>query len=433
MAEFEGGDVGSIFRPTEEEDCCPFTIYLQTVSCGGDDSSDLVNNNPAALLSGERKTVREIAEAVSFELDCSRETLISSNELVREHCLVGEARPSLIHEVADGISDRIHSVGISVQHVLSHECSSLPIFTGVGIESTLEQKGSHDEIVLNGLCSGKVSEVFGEQGFGVIKDLVSNDPVVTQAAARVREHIASMMKTVSMVQQINEQDRIKYCEVMQRDVGRFDIALDDAPGLREFVSYASFGLAEINDLEVAHDHWDAERAPWLEVIDACLGADNYEYCRTGVVVSTGGCRATSRQYWHADGQEELAPRQAVCLFIPLCDLTNTSGFTSFWPGSQLYKQSSLLEHGLPDKMPEGAIIQGKVNYGDCIVYDYKLIHRGEANHMQEGEMRPIVYVIYTVHGYSEPNFNVSSIYDVLSRPSRTEDPATAAAVDSSLS
>ena len=133
---------------------------------------------------------------------------------------------------------------------------------------------------------------------------------------------------------------------------------------------------------------------------------------SGVVVSTGGS-ATKTQFWHADGHEDLSPNQAVCFFIPLCDLNETTGYTSFWPGSHLYPQSDLLAHDLPAKLPPGSMFKGAVNFGDSLIYDYRTIHRGEANHMSYGGLRSIMYIVYAVKDFSEPNFSSRSIFDAI--------------------
>lgn len=80
-----------------------------------------------------------------------------------------------------------------------------------------------------------------------------------------------------------------------------------------------------------------------------LFGSNYDY-DASVVYSRPGA---NNQDWHADGghingaldagweengwKTRLANAYAVCLFIPLIDLTDETGFTQFWPESHRHR------------------------------------------------------------------------------------------------
>lgn len=117
--------------------------------------------------------------------------------------------------------------------------------------------------------------------------------------------------------------------------------------------------------------------------------------------------------WHADGNEPDPSHQSMCVFMPLCNLTNETGYTSFWPGSHLFSQTDVLEHSLPSLLPSNALVKGITNIGDIILYDYKTIHRGEGNKMGPAEIRPILYMVYAHCNYLEPNFAAKSIHECL--------------------
>ena len=140
--------------------------------------------------------------------------------------------------------------------------------------------------------------------------------------------------------------------------------------------------------------------------------------RSGVVFSTPG---TKTQYWHADGSHTRppatfdtpegggAPPDAVCVFLPLIDLTAETGFTTFWPGTQHFPQEDLLAHSLP--RPWGCV-EGAVTAGSAILYDFRTVHRGEPN--RTDSHRPICYFVYARPGFDEvSNFAQASLFDVV--------------------
>jgi len=391
---------GALFNEADADEQYPWSIYIQT-RYDKDETDD-------AIVSLGKGAIRDAAICVNFSIENTRVTNMIDKDSALECVLVGSANHGSIDEIVESVQEtldtKLAETPFRVAHVLLHECSNVPVFQGSG------QLDRCWEATMNGLSGEDVNSLFSTHGYGVLKNCISDDKLMAEAIKDVRTHIASVLETVEAVKEANPKDRVKYREVMQRDEGRFDIALDDpalsTAALNAFVKYATPGEA--------HSPGGCGRAPWLNAVDSCLGEGCYEFNRSGVVLSTGGSN-TGKQYWHADGQEHLAPCQALCLFIPLCDLTDTTGYTSFWPGSQHHKQSALLACDLPAKMPEGGMVQGKVGFGDCLMYDYKLIHRGEANHMAAGEIRPIMYIIYAVHGYSEPNFNATPIREALAK------------------
>ena len=88
-------------------------------------------------------------------------------------------------------------------------------------------------------------------------------------------------------------------------------------------------------------------ATWYPLVESLLGGDCVvKSC--GVVVAMPGC---STQYWHSDGghvgkaaqwedveepTRAAAAPHAICVFVPLVDLSRENGFTEFWSGSHLF-------------------------------------------------------------------------------------------------
>ena len=88
-------------------------------------------------------------------------------------------------------------------------------------------------------------------------------------------------------------------------------------------------------------------------------------------------------------------RYAVCAFVPLIDLTHETGYTSFWPGSHCHP--GLLGFG-PAATAIGCEVDGVLRAGSCVLYDYRLLHRGRAN---TGKIqRELVQLLYS-RDYSE--------------------------------
>lgn len=84
------------------------------------------------------------------------------------------------------------------------------------------------------------------------------------------------------------------------------------------------------------------------------------------------------QEWHSDGPPaaDAARPYAVCVFVPLLDLTADTGCTQFWPGSHMH--AHLLGFGPAAPVLEAAV-DGRVAAGDAVLYDYRVLHRGLPN------------------------------------------------------
>jgi hypothetical protein len=121
----------------------------------------------------------------------------------------------------------------------------------------------------------------------------------------------------------------------------------------------------------------------------------------------------STQGWHADGDHErnrpdagwdpngwrtaLAAPYAICLFLPLIDLTDETGYTQFWPGS--HRSRHWAGFG-PVAELANLTYNGLVQKGDAIFYDYRLWHRGMPNRTAD-TVRPVLQVIFKRSWYIE--------------------------------
>lgn len=166
------------------------------------------------------------------------------------------------------------------------------------------------------------------------------------------------------------------------------------------------------------DRWSSLRqvaeqtGPWLDLVQDIFGEGNWKV-EANLIYSQPGAK---NQVWHCDGghlEAEAdwdghghAPPYAMCVFLPLIDLNPRVGFTQFFLGS--HKSSQLVGFG-PAAEWLAADFDGILGAGESVVYDYRLMHRGMANHEK---LRPIIQLLYTKHFYVETkNYGSVSVYD----------------------
>ena len=178
----------------------------------------------------------------------------------------------------------------------------------------------------------------------------------------------------------------------------------------------------------------ASSAPWVQtLIDPLLGkneprkridgstasssgsADAW-WCDVSIVYSKPGARD---QDWHCDGRHlagesradftgaGVSAPYAVCVFVPLCDLNQEVGFTQFWGGSHV--TDGLIGFGAAAEVLRGCV-DGVVDAGGFVAYDYRTMHRGMRN-TSDGTTRPVLQFLYARSNYRETkNYGASSIF-----------------------
>ena len=178
----------------------------------------------------------------------------------------------------------------------------------------------------------------------------------------------------------------------------------------------------------------ASSAPWVQtLIDPLLGkneprkridgstasssgsADAW-WCDVSIVYSKPGARD---QDWHCDGRHlagesradftgsGVSAPYAVCVFVPLVDLNQEVGFTPFWGGSHV--TDGLIGFGAAAEVLRGCV-DGVVDAGGFVAYDYRTMHRGMRN-TSDGTTRPVLQFLYARSNYRETkNYGASSIF-----------------------
>lgn len=114
----------------------------------------------------------------------------------------------------------------------------------------------------------------------------------------------------------------------------------------------------------------------------------------GAVISLGAAR---QQKIHRDGGllydtgiGTVLPSYALTFALPLIDMNETHGKTSFWPGSHRWTEYN------EDATP----VTPDVPVGSCVLWDFRLYHCGTVN--RSDVVRPLLYGTYARHWYLDP-------------------------------
>ena len=134
--------------------------------------------------------------------------------------------------------------------------------------------------------------------------------------------------------------------------------------------------------------------------------------KEGLVVGLPGA---SDQAYHADAprvppdvwaehearKSPTQPAHSLVVFLPLCDLSEANGPTSFLPGSHQRWTSDALEAeaDAPGSSSAGAPAILDVDAGDAIIFDSRTQHAGGANRSKRA--RPILYLVFARPWFDE--------------------------------
>eukprot|EP00041_Stephanoeca_diplocostata_P035727 m.1270410 g.1270410 ORF g.1270410 m.1270410 type:complete len:291 (+) comp24749_c0_seq26:1118-1990(+) len=258
--------------------------------------------------------------------------------------------------------------------------------------------------------------------------LVLRRAVPDDAMAALQELVTQRISAAESALLENHSERIRlgetefmFKEMSSRGGQRFDLLVDVPPPLLQRID-----------------------ATWRHLVAdtlGCVAAD--VHCQISIVYSKPGAPC---QDWHSDGAHiqadagwgvdddrrspDLAPRAAggsvvcrdgsdasattatpslpshaakqsrayaVCVFVPMIDLDDTVGYTSFYPCSHRHK-------GLVGFGPAASVLQtevhGIVPKGSAVLYDYRLLHRGMSN-QSSATQRELVQFLYSVPWYAE--------------------------------
>jgi hypothetical protein len=237
-------------------------------------------------------------------------------------------------------------------------------------------------------------------------------------------------------------DVVHFAELSSRGGERFDLLFPkpgsederrndpdgDAAWVRAFAERAPWVATLVEPLLGAGEPGEAEEAPTERGggarrrarVEKSAGREDENHtppwwCDASVVYSRPGA---PDQDWHCDGRHlagapragfdgvGAAPPYALCVFVPLIDLTRETGCTRFWVGSHV-------ADGLIGFGGAAGVLRGEVDAiareGACVAYDYRTMHRGLGN--ASGATRPVVQFLYAKSTYRETkNYGVASLF-----------------------
>lgn len=285
--EFASFGLSDAFNSFEEDEL--HTIYIQTkIHISEVECCDEIKSN-------QKDAVNNISNKCQLQMSDNRWSLVSAFDTLGEYSLVGHMKHSQVDEIVELLHFELAEKGVVVKHILPH----------VGGLPCLE---NHVDVNVDSLCGDEVKATYDRYGFVVLRKCIKHDDLKMATVIRtVLMHIKNMMTLISSVKERNENDRIKFREVMQRDTGRFDISLVGVDGLQEFTQYATpvtmpaqpplTTLPEVGANPTATPAQQAQ-APWIAMVDELLGKGKYVLSRVGVVLSTGG--GTTGQQVHTN-------------------------------------------------------------------------------------------------------------------------------------
>ena len=198
-----------------------------------------------------------------------------------------------------------------------------------------------------------------------------------------------------------------YLEICQRSPGRWDAPI--AP----------------EDFDI-----DLKKLPWLPFITELL-EDKVEFNMSGVISSEPN--TTTPQEWHIDSPHivhEHLPVHALHVLVALVDISIEMGPTEFARGSHVLTNHLSVTSIMSDEMvyqhsgtnPESLVIgtdhpipervKSAISAGSCIVFDERVLHRGNANITDQH--RHVAYFAYHKKGYEADTYFESnrSVFEV---------------------
>jgi Phytanoyl-CoA dioxygenase (PhyH) len=217
-------------------------------------------------------------------------------------------------------------------------------------------------------------------------------------------------------------------EIVMRSPGRYEISLHDDSCRDEIVRILTEALPWIPSLLSDHNQDDDETTTEPSSSQSSHNRRHYppldwttvSIVNVSLVVSTPGAPA---QAWHADGShvdlDTHRPCHCLNLFVPLTDVTDENGPTQLRPGSHWYtRRLAPLWLAALAKKTLRPCIAPTMTRGDCLLFDYRLLHRGLANATFSN--RTILVVAIAQPWFKDVvNFPQKSLYDSNNAPSDT--------------
>ena len=191
----------------------------------------------------------------------------------------------------------------------------------------------------------------------------------------------------------------RFREVSSRCLGRLDMKLDDGVNIHEM------------------------QCPWINTVKSVLGDD----CKLAYFGLISSFPQSWNQPFHGDGphlfgKDYQLPPHALNVFVPLQDVTMDLGPTEFFSRSNNLETVSVLgkcvgsfAHPTQSTTLEAAkkcldLVHVSIKpllraSRDCLIYDFRTIHRGTCNTSTSGQVRRVLYLLYCKPWFTEDNIN----------------------------
>ena len=157
-------------------------------------------------------------------------------------------------------------------------------------------------------------------------------------------------------------------------------------------------------------------APLHGALKRIFGGEDYYMLGCSVVVSLADEGSREDQQWHVDGGHLSAHAHLPChclnVFIPLVDMTMDLGPTEIRPGTHVHSRSlsKMMLSAMARKTLRKPVCP-IVTAGSCVMFDYRVLHRGRANLSADTD-RPVLVLTYAKTFFKDVfNFPARSLFD----------------------
>lgn len=268
----------------------------------------------------------------------------------------------------------------------------------------------------------EIAQMVRQHGFVVMRNTVGKEilDALSERANQLQEEICGELDKRNIAWRCGQKDapeEFRFREVASRCNGRMDSrhGTQDPPFTDKLLM---------------------ENPSILSVVNALLGGSNKStnslaeggsqflprLVYAGLILSFPG---SNDQPWHQDGMPLFAeldedghpvlPPYALNVFLPLTDqdAVPEAGPTEFVPASHRLPPDRVMQTVAQQK---AEIVGPVLQQGDCLVYDYRVCHRGTSNltatkKKKGGRVRRILYLMYARPWFKEHmNFGTESLF-----------------------
>lgn len=216
-------------------------------------------------------------------------------------------------------------------------------------------------------------------------------------------HKGSENAAVAVEYAMGQGVRHGFREVVMRSPGRYEIAISD--NHREDILAVLQNRLPFVPLLLRDAETTGLATTWKDI----------KIVNLSVVVSTPGA---PEQAWHADGchlnLHEHLPCHCLNIFVPLSVVTVETGPTELRPGTH-YHTRNLAPFMLAAKAHQTLrpSVAPTMEPGDCLFFDYRILHRGQANRTRHERRTILVMAVAQPWFKDVVNFPSRSLYDTV--------------------